>query len=429
MKLLRFALLVIVALTASRTAEGQTALRISLREARAMAVQRHPLVHSAELNAQAADQVPRQVGAAKYPVVQVHTTGVGALENSQITAGGMSNSSVSTRAAAGVSVSQTLTDFGRTDSLVESSRLRARSVEQTATATRAQVVLQVDRAYFAVLRAQSMLRVAEQTVAARLVVVEQIEALQRSGVKSGLDVSFAQYGLSEAELLRSRSENDLQAAYTELSLAIGSRDEHTFELVEDPLPVEPLASRFDLIEPALANRPELKALRFDRDAANRFLEAEKKLDNPTVSTTLNAGWAPFRADDLSRRYGAVAINVTIPIFNGRLFEARESEAELKARAAEALVKEAENRVARDVRAAWFNADSAFQRISLASQLLGHARESLELAQERYRLGLSSIVELSQALLSVTLAEIEHENAKYEYLVRRSILDYHRGMLP
>jgi outer membrane protein len=111
-----------------------------------------------------------------------------------------------------------------------------------------------------------------------------------------------------------------------------------------------------------------------------------------------------------------------------MFKAREAEAEYKARASEEQLKDAENRIVRDVRVAWLSADTAYQRINLASQLLSRAQESLDLAQERYRLGLSSIVELSQALLSVTVAEIENANAKFEYLIQRSTLDYHRGQL-
>jgi two-component system copper resistance phosphate regulon response regulator CusR len=71
-------------------------------------------------------------------------------------------------------------------------------------------------------------------------------------------------------------------------------------------------------------------------------------------------------------------------------------------------------------------DLTAKEYAFLEYLARRARESLDLAQERYRLGLSSIVELSQALLSVTVAEIESANAKYEYLIQRSALDYHRG---
>jgi outer membrane protein len=427
-KILRVVLLLSIALMISKQTEAQTVVKLSLKEAREMAVKQHPQVSAAALTALAADQVPKQLGAARFPNLQMNMTGAGAAENSAIAAGGLSNSSVLSRAATGFSLNQLLFDFGRNANLVESSRSRASAVEQTAAATRAQILLQVDRAYFAALRAQALLKVAEQTVATRQLTVEQTEALQKSGIKSGLDVSIANYNLAESRLLLARSQNDLRAAFAELSAAIGSNEEQTFDLADESLPAEPMAGRAEMINEALGSRPELKALQFDRDAAYQFLKAEKALKKPSVSAVWNAGWIPFRDASLPSRYNAAGINISIPIFNGRLFKAREAEAEFKARASEEQLKDAENRIVRDVRVAWLNADSAYQRINLAAQLLSRARESLDLAQERYRLGLSSIVELSQALLSVTVAEIENANAKFEYLVQRSVLDYQTGQL-
>jgi outer membrane protein len=92
------------------------------------------------------------------------------------------------------------------------------------------------------------------------------------------------------------------------------------------------------------------------------------------------------------------------------------------------LKDLENRIVRDAHVAWLNADNAYQRIELGTQLLNRAREPLSLAQQRYRMGLSSIVELTQALLSVTVAEIENANARFEYLLQRSALNYQTGQL-
>jgi outer membrane protein len=279
-------------------------------------------------------------------------------------------------------------DFGRNDSLVRSANSRAKSVEQTAEAIRAQIVFQVDRAYFTTLRAQALLKVAEQTVTTRQVVVDQTKELQKSGIKSGLDVSVADYSLAESKLLLVRAQNDLRSAFADLSAAIGSSAEQTFELVDEYFP----------------------------------------LKKPSVSAVWNAGVVPFRDKLLGSRYNAAGLTITIPVFNGRLFKAREAEAEYKARASDEQLKDMENRIVRDVRVAWLNADNAYQRIELGSQLLNRARESLSLAQQRYRMGLSSIVELTQALLSVTVAEIETANARFEYLLQRSALNYQTGQL-
>jgi outer membrane protein len=58
--------------------------------------------------------------------------------------------------------------------------------------------------------------------------------------------------------------------------------------------------------------------------------------------------------------------------------------------------------------------------------LKQATQARDLAQARYKLGLSSIVELSQAQLNETEAEIEQASAKYDYAARISALNYQLG---
>ena len=85
-------------------------------------------------------------------------------------------------------------------------------------------------------------------------------------------------------------------------------------------------------------------------------------------------------------------------------------------------------VSRDVRVAILEAQTGFQRLDLTSQLLDQAPQEQELAESRYNLGLSSIVELTQAQLNKTRAEIEQASARYDYQARMAALRYQTGAL-
>ncbi|MBZ5725572.1 MAG: TolC family protein [Acidobacteriia bacterium] len=87
-----------------------------------------------------------------------------------------------------------------------------------------------------------------------------------------------------------------------------------------------------------------------------------------------------------------------------------------------------DRVIRDVRVAYWKATTAYDRVGLTEQLLKQAQLSLDLATERYNLGLSSIVELSQAQLNLTAAQIASASARYEYQAQRVVVDYQIGAL-
>ena len=121
--------------------------------------------------------------------------------------------------------------------------------------------------------------------------------------------------------------------------------------------------------------------------------------------------------------------MNVPIFNGHLFGALRSEANSRAHAQEQYLRDVQNRITRDVRTAWLNAIQGYQRLSVTNQFVDQARQALDLAQARYKLGLSSIIELSQAQLNETQAEIaKRAGAKYDYDYQYSALNYQMGLL-
>jgi outer membrane protein len=417
---------IILAVTAPAAAQPPQTL--SLHDAEARALQNHPQVLAGQYIAQAGAEATRQARSAFFPTAYGSVTGAEAQDGSRIAAGGLNNPIILDRVAAGVAVSQLLTDFGRTSDLVQTASLRAQALQQSAVTDRADVLLRVDRAYFAALRTQAILRVAQDTVSARQLVADQIGALAQSNLKSGLDASFAKVNLSEAQLLLLQARNDHAAAYAALAAALGQPDAPAYVLTEEPLPTAPPPDEATLIAQALRDRPDVVAERLARESAAKFADAERALWFPTISALGAAGLAPYHQAGINSPYSAIGVNLSVPLTNGGLFSARHAEATLQARAEAERVRDLENRVSRDVRVALLDAQSAFQRLDLTSQLLEQAAQSQELAEARYNLGLSSIVELTQAQLNKTRAEIEQATARYDYQTRIASLHYQIGSL-
>jgi outer membrane protein len=414
--------------SAPQPAAAPSAQPLSLREAEARALQNHPQVLAGQLAAQAGGQAVRETRSAYFPTVFGSVTGAAAQDGSRIAAGGLNNPIILDRLAGGLTLSQMVTDFGRTSDLVDTASLRQRALEQDAVTDRADVLLRVDRAYFGALRAQAILRVAEATVAARQLVVDQVTALAQSSLKSGLDVSFAKVNLGEAQLLRLQAQNDVSAAFANLSVALGQPDAPGYLLSDEPLPPAPPPDVTTLVTQALHERPDVVAQRLQSESAAKFAEAEHRLWFPTVSAIGAAGFVPYRQTGLNEQYAAIGINLNVPLTNGGLFSARHAVASLQALAEEQRVRDFENRVSRDVRVALLDAQTGFQRLDLTNQLLDQAAQAEDLAEARYRLGLSSIIELTQAQLNKTKAEIEQASARYDYEAQSAALRYQTGQL-
>jgi len=170
-------------------------------------------------------------------------------------------------------------------------------------------------------------------------------------------------------------------------------------------------------------RPEILALEFQSESAEKFQKAERDLLFPDVQALGVVGDAPVRNPIISSWYGAVGVNINIPVFNGFLYTARARESSLRAQAVREKLRDLRDRIARDVRTSWLNARTAHDRLAVTRQLLDEANLSLKLAQSRYNLGLGSIVELSQAQLQQTQAEIANVQAGYDYRLALAVLQY------
>jgi outer membrane protein len=405
-------------------AQPPIVVRLGIKDAEATALKNNPAISVARVSALASQQVVREVRSNFWPQAYANVTAVDARNNSRITAGALNNPIIYTRAAGGATVSQLITDFGQTSNLLASARLQARADEQSAIATKEDVLAAVDQAFYNALQTHAVMRVAEQTVASRQLLSDQVSALTKSKLKSDLDLSFANVNLAQAKLLYLDALNNDKAAIAILSAILGYSTVESFELVSETEALAPPPADVDpLIADAFAKRPEILALEFESESAEKIHLADRDQMYPTISALAAYGDSPVRDDRVYGPYGAVGVNLQIPVFNGFRYSAQSHEAELRAQAMRLRLADLRNRISRDVRTAWLTASTAFDRVNVTRQLLGQANLALDLAQTRYKLGLSSIVELSQAQLQQTQAEIGSAQAEYEYRLALALLRY------
>jgi outer membrane protein len=367
------------------------------------------------------------VRSALMPTSTMSLTAVDSRAGSRIAAGFLTNSVLYPRAAAGVSASQLITDFGRTTSLLGSSELSAKAEDENAAATRAQILLLVDQSFYGVLQAKAVLQVAQGTVESRGVIVDKIQALAQSKLRSDLDLSFVKVDLARARLLQLEAQNNYEMSRAGLSALLGFPDEQDFEPVEDAATMTPPSGDVvPLIQLAMQQRPEVAALQYQVDSSAKYGRAEHDLVRPTISALAVVGIAPVRDDHIDNWYGAAGVNINIPIFNGFLFNARAKAADLQTDIQRQELTDLRNHVARDVRNSWQQNQQDYQRLEVTRQFREQADQALDLAQTRYNLGLGSIVEYTQAELQQTEAQIADADARYRYRLSELELAYTTG---
>jgi outer membrane protein len=412
--------------TAAASSSGEKLLTI--QEAEAISVRNNPQITVGKLRALQAREFVREARSALMPDANLSVTGVDSNPGSRISAGYLNNPILFPRAAAGATVNQLITDFGRTTNLVSSSQFHAKAEDQNALATLQDIILAVDEAFYNTLETHAILQVAEDTVKTRQTLVDQVQALTDAKLRSDLDLSFSKVDLARAKLLLLESNNNYDASLSTLSAILGYPDLQNFKPVEpeQQTSAPPLLDATQLIQKAMQQRPEIQAMRNEVTAAEKFGRSEHDLWWPTVNATGVVGQAPVRDDHIPSWYGGVGVNINISVFNGFLFNARAKSADLETEVKRKKLQDMEDNLARDVRNSWLDTQKAYARLSVTQQLLEQANLALELAQARYKLGLSSIVEFSQAELQKTDADLQDTDAKYQYQLTQIVLAYQMG---
>ncbi len=174
-----------------------------------------------------------------------------------------------------------------------------------------------------------------------------------------------------------------------LDTVLGLDHEVTYQLIDDASQNPPPPPDFHpLIQTALTQRPDLQSLTFGQQSAQKFARAQWDQRLPSITAAGTVGTIPVRADQYytSNWWGGIGVNMNIPIFNGFLYGAEAKEATYRAQADAERTRDLRDRIVRNVRTAWLQANTAYQRIGVTAELLQQANMALQLGTDTVSAG-------------------------------------------
>jgi outer membrane protein len=327
--------------------------------------------------------------------------------------------------ATGVSVQQFLLDFGKMRGLVDEQRADRDAAEARLKLTDLDLIYEVAERFYGLLAAEQIVKVYDEAIVQRRAHLHQAQVMVQADLRPGIDVSVTQADLSRAEMNQVQARNGADVAKVALDAAMGLAGEAPPYHAVGDLTYQPVTATLDNLQATAQRlRPDLKALFDEARAAGAQIQQAKSDYFPTANA--QAGYIAMSTGLPAANNYYAGLVVTWPLFNGFRTEQQVAEAREHERAAEYAIADLRQRVIEEVHTTFLNWQASIAVIRKAEQTLNASREELHLADERYRQGLSSVVELDDAQRRFTEDSAAYVTALFDYSAARAAVERATG---
>ena len=409
--------------SAGKADPGAAAKPLTLEDAIMLALDRQPRIIAAQERVKAQRAVVGQAKSAYYPTIDLITN----YRRSTATSRTGSSAEPFDFYTGSTVMNWTIYDFGRREGSVRGERDTLDATRYAERTSAEDVVLGVKQAYYRYLQVIVLVRVREDTVKDRELLVRQAKGFFEVGTRPKIDLVRAEsnFFLAQADLIT--AQNGVKIAWAQLKNAIGVRDFPERPLAEEALldrPVEELTKELGVKKPPVS----LNAARetaFDLRPELKDFEAQVRAQDAAIDTARRGHLPNFLLNSSYGRRGdefplqpnwEIGLRFNIPIFSGfqttyEVQEASRNFYEIKARE-----EEVRQRIALEVEQSYFSLVGTGERLKATDAAVRAARENLALANGRYRVGVGSIIEITEAQVISTQAQTDHIQTIADYKI-------------
>jgi len=318
---------------------------------------------------------------------------------------------------------------------LESSTLAFDRAQQT-------VVFSVIQAYLQVLLNKEQVRIRSEDIEAQSQQLARIEEFTRVGSRPVSDLYQQQATLANSELLHLEAERAVQLSEVRLIQVLELDPLRSYDFGSPAAEGElPDIQTFDLdalLSEAFDRRQDLQAMDAQIGAAEAGVRIAKSTWYPRLSLSggsdTRVSWSstrdnlPFGDQISDNKSASVGLNLSIPIFDRLQTKTNLERARIAYSNLTLDRQNLEQTIALEVRQAYLDYLTAVKRLDVTEKQLRAARQSEEVERERYDIGASTLVELTQARAALVDAESQRAQAVYQYIFQEKVIEYYLGSL-
>lgn len=407
-------------------ASAPTAEVLRLDEAIRIALDNQPRIQAATARVGAQQAVLGQQLSAYYPTI---TQSNSYRSSTSAGSGDSINDRARDRFNGQATMNMTLYNFGRREGTVQAARDSVEATQYDHKTVVNDVVLAVKQAYFVYLQAAALVRLREETVKSRELLVRQAGAFFEVGTRPRIDVARAEANLYTAQADLIATQNNVKVAWTTLKNAMGVPDLPERPLAEDLTLMAPSMTLEQAKAAAFIGRPELHSFEAQRKAQDQRIAAARRGHLPEILVSGSYGRTGSSPSGFTDRqdtfplqpFWTAQLSLNIPIFDGFNTTYKVEEAVKNYYTIKAEEETQRQQVALDVEQSYLSLIEARERIKATEAAEKAAKENLDLANGRYQVGVGSIIEVTDAQTLYTSAEADRIRSLYDYKIFEALL--------
>lgn len=422
----------LVPLTFALAATGVTgANELSLDAAVQAALQNQPQIAQARANAEAAEFRVRQSRSALFPELTATARYERSTSNFAPRPGAVPSTLSGTSTASsfdssnywsgGITLSQTLFDFGQSFAQVGASRAGAAAQKEFERNTQVQVAFNVRWRFFQARAAKALLAASQDAFENQTRHLKQSEAFVQIGTRPPIDLVQAQADVASARLQLINAENTYRNAIEDFKLAMGADLSANVEVGAGEMgAVEGEQEAARLIKSSVATRPDVRALDAQIESQQKTARSLRTGYLPTLQGSTGFTDSGEQLNNLAWNWNA-GVTMNWQIFSGGQTYAQVSEAERMTASLQAQREATRQQAATEIQQAVSAIRAGQAAILAGDEALRNARERLRLAEGRYEAGLGNAIELGDAQTALITVHSQQIQTRYQLEIARAQL--------
>lgn len=399
---------------------------LTLKDCIRIAVERHPDIRSKIAEAKAGKLRVKQSFSSFLPSLDFSSgySKSGFDRNSDFTgAGSRDNYTV------GFFLSQNIFDFGRSLSNWRMSKDEAEAISYVLNTTGQETVYKVIEAFYGHLKTLKLEKVNQEAFALAEFYLKQIRGFYEAGTRPKIDVARAEVDLSNAKVELIKAKNGVRLSMVGLNnaMGIGIVGPALYQIKDDQEFIKSDYNIDDLFLLACRNRPEfleLNARLMAREQKIKYLKSEFL---PSISGRMSYDWKGD-SSPLDREWRA-GLSLNVPLFSGLDTSYKLKEAVENLKSVKSRIDSLKLRIKKEVEQGVLNLKEAQERVMATKSAVKQAKENLRLAEGRYKVGLATIIDLTDARVLFLEANTDLITALYDCKIGEATIKKAVGTIP